>query len=421
MDRAVEGVSNKIKIVSTSRSTFSISYSARNGQFAQTFTKRIVETLIQSSNTSRKKMAVETDQFLDEQLRQAKQAMTANEEKLKQFKTAHLGALPEQSSANLNALNQLNSQLVAVENTLQRARDQQKLLDFRAQQQKRLGGLLSQNLPLPDLDLHAENAGTDSPNAIHLLLAKREEDLASLRTRYTAGHPDVIRLTKEVEELKQRLAQKSQESDRAAGEMQALSPTEGGEKINENVQAENTELPSNAVSDIETAEINIEAQSIKGEIAKSEKEKNSILALIKAYQAKLNLAPALEQELMSLSRERQGLETNYSNLQNKKFQAQMTENLEENRNSDTYKIIDEANLPDNPAFPDRVQLMMIGLIGGLAMGIGAAFGRELLDTTLGSEDEAAAVLKLPILATISEIPRKEPKGLIKISRMAKSA
>jgi capsular polysaccharide biosynthesis protein len=55
------------------------------------------------------------------------------------------------------------------------------------------------------------------------------------------------------------------------------------------------------------------------------------------------------------------------------------------------------------------------------LGIGAAFGRELLDTTLGSEDEVASILKLPTLAIISEISGKEPKRLVGMSNMPKSA
>jgi len=48
----------------------------------------MVETLIQFGNSSRKTRAMETDQFLDEQLRQTGQDLAANEQKIKQFKTS---------------------------------------------------------------------------------------------------------------------------------------------------------------------------------------------------------------------------------------------------------------------------------------------------------------------------------------------
>ena len=63
----------------------------------------------------------------------------------------------------------------------------------------------------------------------------------------------------------------------------------------------------------------------------------------------------------------------------------------------------------------------MGLGAGLAVGIGAALARDLLDTTLNSEDEVAAVIKLPVLATISEVPKKQPRRLIGSFGMRKSA
>jgi len=124
---------------------------------------------------------------------------------------------------------------------------------------------------------------------------------------------------------------------------------------------------------------------------------------------------------MALSREHEALKQQYSSLQGKKFQAQMTPNLEANKNSDTYRVIDEANLPESPAFPNRVQIALMGLGAGVVLGIGAAFGRELLDNTLGSEDEVAAVLKLPVLVSISEIPKKQPRRPIGSIGTRKSA
>ena len=163
--------------------------------------------------------------------------------------------------------------------------------------------------------------------------------------------------------------------------------------------------------DIESAEIKVEAESIKNEIEKREKEKEAILAQIKTYQGRLNLGPALDQEFMALSRDHDALKQQYTNLQSKKFQAEMTANLESDKNSDNYKIIDEANLPDKPAFPNRMHIALMGLGAGFVIGIVAAFGRELLDTTLSTEDEVAAALKLPVLVTISEVPGKQPKRL----------
>ena len=87
-------------------------------------TKRLAKDLIEMNNRSRKNQAIETDEFIDVELRQRASELTAQEEKLRSFKTAHLGQLPDQVSVNLEALNRLQAQLSSNENALQRAQNQ---------------------------------------------------------------------------------------------------------------------------------------------------------------------------------------------------------------------------------------------------------------------------------------------------------
>lgn len=398
MDRAVEAVRRSIQVLSISKNAFSVSYTATDPQIAQSFTRRIVESLLQDSSSSRKTRAMETDKFLDEQLRQAGVDLAGYEEKIKQFKTAHLGALPEQESGNMSALNSLHSRLTLAENALQNALDQKRLIELRAKDQSRYG--MSQRLTMPMSDIAEEDFGSGEASSGHSEeLAKREAELAQLRLRYTAGHPDVVRVTKEVELLKAQSAAAAKADDASkAGEE---SDSGQGELSIPELTADSGGMESAAES--------FESQSIKQEIAKREREKASILREIGVLRSRLNLAPALEQELRSLSREYDSLKLNYTNLQNKKFQSQMTANLETNRNTDTYKIIDDANLPDRPAFPNRLQMILLGLGAGVACAIGSVLARELLDTTLTTEDEVTSVLKLPVLASVSEISKKEMK------------
>ncbi|MBN1567586.1 MAG: hypothetical protein JXA73_07045 [Acidobacteria bacterium] len=408
MDEAINAVSRNIQIIGLSKDTFAISFSATDPHIAQDLTTRIVNDLIRASTSQRKTRALEADQFLDEQLRQTEQELQVHEEKIKQFKLSHLGELPEQNAANMNVLNGLNSQLAAVENALQRARDQEKLISFRLQEQKRLAALTLNN-PTPQIQQDYAAPALEDP-----LLKKKQAELAALSLKYTPRHPEVVRLAREVEELKrQSLAESS-----SAGGTPDFTSLEA--ESNEG-QAGSSGMVTDALLDMESAEIKIEAQAIQSEIAKREKERDSYLKQIRSYQAKLNLAPALEQAMVGLSREHEALKQQYANLQSKKFQAQMTANLEANRNNDSYKILDEANLPEKPSFPDRLQLLVMGLGAGLLLGIAAAFGRELLDTTLSNEDEVTAVLKLPVLATISEVPKKQPKRISGGIQIRKSA
>jgi capsular polysaccharide biosynthesis protein len=71
--------------------------------------------------------------------------------------------------------------------------------------------------------------------------------------------------------------------------------------------------------------------------------------------------------------------------------------------------MDEANLPELPSSPNRLQIALIGLLAGLVLGVGASLGRELLDSTLSTEEEAAAELKMPVLVSVYEISNREAR------------
>jgi len=405
IEDAIKAVRSGIEITNVSPDTFNIAFSSTDPQLAQSLTRRMVETLIQTNTSSRKNRAIETDRFLDEQLRQTQKDLAAQEEKVKQFKAMHLGALPEQSQAVMNALSRLDVQLASVENALENLQERKKMLAAMAQNQNRMA-LQTQDFFLSEEESAVVTSSTNVPNQ---LLAAKEAELAALSAKYTPKYPDVVRLTNEVEMLKRKLAQEKED---------AAKVTELALPGKQSIQPENANAMSDA--DILPTTDNLELEALNNDIRKKERERDAILKQIGQFQAKLNLAPALEQELRVLSRERDTLNQQYTSLQGKKFQAQMTATLEANESGDAYIVIDEANLPENPLPPTRIQIILLGMGAALVLGIGAAFGRELFDTTLNSEDEVAAVLKLPALATISEISPKETKNMITIGRMAKS-
>jgi polysaccharide chain length determinant protein (PEP-CTERM system associated) len=399
MEETVRDVRQRIGIERTSNDTFTLSFVDRDPKFAQTATKQLGDELIRLNTALRMDKVIVTDQFLDRQLRQAEQELTAQEEKIKQFKMAHLGELPEQASANLNNLSSLNSQLGAAENALQQARYQQKLLDFRVQQSKRAGALSVGT---------AEKKENPLAPLMDELAAKRSQRNAIL-AKYTAKHPDAERVSREILELEQQLKEGQLALDAEKNsDVAELTPLGDKSKNSSQAMVDNEQ---GSTADQGMDAFAFEAQTIKGEIQKRENEKQDILAQIRTIQAKLNLTPALEQELSALFREQDNRRQKYSNLQSKKFNSQMSATVETDKKNETYKIIDEANLPVKPVYPNRTQIILLGIGGGFAIGIAAAFGREFMDSTISSEEEAVAVLNLPILAIISEIPRR--KGSIR--------
>jgi polysaccharide biosynthesis transport protein len=409
MERAVGLVRQNIQIVVASSSTFILSFIAREPESARDITSRLASMLVEESSRARRDRAVDADKFVEDELQKAERDLRTQGDKIKDFKTKHLGELPEQSTANINVLNGLTTQLASVENALERARDQLKVLDFRLEEQKRLA-VLSENLQAQTASSKPDPAESLIPPPNPQLAAKKAQ-LAEFTAKYTDKHPDVIRLAREVQELERALAA----SNAAAGKTDGphateLTPLGQPQKT---ADAPPPPLPDSGravMFELAEAGIRSEIEKVNGQVAKLEKDKEEIGRQMKLVQGRLNLAPALEQELMALTRDEALLQQQYTTLQNKRFNTQMAKELETDVDRVFYRVIDPATLPEKPIFPDRRQMALIGIGAGLLLGVGGAFAREVFDSTVGSEEEAVAVLDLPVLAAIPEIPRELGRG-----------
>lgn len=405
METATASFARSIKIESLpGGSAFRLSFSALEPQAAREVTRRLAAALIQSNQSARRLRAVETDQFIEAQLRQTERDLNAQEEKIKQFKMTHLGQLPEQGAANLNLLSGLQTQLAAGENALQTSREHRKLLEFKLQEQKRLDAL-PRNLFSAEIPGSAESSRPAPPT--HTQLEQKRALLAELTAKYTPKHPDVVRLTLEVRDMERRQALERESADEQQAERATtLTPLGQGSAAGTQAGPPGVTDDRGIMFDVAAAEIRMEMERTDGQIARKEKERGEIERQMKVVQGRLNLAPALEQELASLNRDHEVLRRQYADLQSKKFSSQMSAALETDTRNETYRIVDEANLPTGSAFPDRLQIILMGIGAGFLVGLGAAFGREYLDPTLRLEEEVTAALGLPVLIAIPELPKQ---------------
>jgi succinoglycan biosynthesis transport protein ExoP len=86
----------------------------------------------------------------------------------------------------------------------------------------------------------------------------------------------------------------------------------------------------------------------------------------------------------------------YDGLLQKLKEAQVSAGL----NSSNVRIVDGAAIPSRPSRPDKRLNILLGLLLGLASGMGLAFLIESLDTTVSSPEEAESIAALPSLGVI---------------------
>lgn len=90
----------------------------------------------------------------------------------------------------------------------------------------------------------------------------------------------------------------------------------------------------------------------------------------------------------------------------------------------TIRLATAATAPDSPKSPRPKLALVAGLLGGLILGIGAAFASQALDSRLRREEQVAELFRLPVLGRIPRAVRRPgaaPLGADRLSRPAVEA
>ncbi len=356
---------------------FYIGFTAGNARVAQQVCAEITSMFIQENLRQREQSAQGTTTFLEGQLEEAKRNLDAQEAKLAQFQRKYMGSLPDETQTNFNLLNSLNGQLEAVTQSVNRAQQDKAYTEsILAQQTGAWESLKQGNNPHPE--------------AINQQLSAMENLLVSMQARYTAAHPEVIKLKAAIAEFKK----KAHETTVAAKETPAQKDQE-------------TSLPEppsiqQLRSQIHMFDVTIRANT---------REQERLQKQIGLYQSRLQLSPVVEQEYRQVTRDHQTALDFYSELLRKKNQSEMATDLERQQQGEQFAVLDPANLPEKPSFPNRPMFAGAGFGGGLALGLALVLLLEMRDKSMRTERDIEFYLQLPTLAMVPSVGNaKRRKG-----------
>lgn len=360
-------------------SAFKVSYSAGSPATAQQVTGELTSLFIEENLQNRQQMSEDTTNFLETQLDGARKNLEQQELRLREFKSRYLGQLPEQTASNMQILAGLQNRLQSASDRLNQGEQQKLYLQSMVTQYQTL------RRPPSAADKVGEGNGVFYSSSTQKLQQLKSQ-LADLRTKYTAQHPDVIRLEGEIAETEKQVAADEQLAQKTGA------PAAG--------QTANTD-------DLQTVGAMLQTQSqlkaVDFEIANRRSEIKSIEAEIETYQKKLNLAPAREQELAAITRDHEQSRAYYESLLAKRNQSEMATNLEKRQQGEQFRMIDPPSFPQRPYFPNRLLFSLGGVAFGIVLGVGSIVARELLNGRVYGEDELATIVKSPNVVLIPSV------------------
>ena len=361
---------------------FSISFVHTDPNLAMLTASRLASLFIEENLKSRVKRAVGTSEFLESQLKETKAKLAAQEEKVRQYKMRYSGQLPEELQANLNSLGRLQDQYRINADGISAAEQRKLTL------QSQLGTVEKGLQAVLHEDGRVEvDTSANSTQAIISELNTRRNQLNELSAKYTDQYPDVVRMRQEVEQLEKKLAEATM----------AVHPSrESGKE--ESIKR--TYMPFTGREKEEFRTLKAQLVSTDAEIAALKRERETIRRNIGAYQAKVDLAPRRDMEMITLTRDYDNLKKSYDDLLQKRDSATISEKLEISQKGDQFQILDPANLPEKPFKPKPKLIFGIAFLMAGILGFGGAIGLEKMDLSLRGVTDFKHYFDLPILASI---------------------
>ena len=393
-----EQVSGRTKTVS-----FRLTYTGDSRQSVADVTNAIAAFYIAQNDRMRSDEATQTTDFLKAQLLEAKKGLDRQESLLRQFTSAHTGELPQQMGVNLATLERMNTQL--------RLNGEQQLRIIE-QRERLMDGMLLQ----PTGGTAAARVAVDpdaSPEMVERLqkIEKSKQELTALEAKFSNRHPDVVRLRDQLVALEREavdadvaMQQKKQAEEQAAAARAASATAEA-------TTQSQRELPFRRRT----------VETLDAEIAKLRQDEAAIRATITAFELRLASTPERQQEYSLITRDWTSAKDLYDSLLKRYDEAQLSQNVETDRQGERFRVLETAIPPEGPSAPNRLRLMIMGFLLALAAGVAAVLAVEQFDTSFHSIDELREFTAVPVLVAIPPIGRAPVKQRVRMAFATASA
>jgi polysaccharide chain length determinant protein (PEP-CTERM system associated) len=378
----IERLTRDIQIRNTGRDNlYSLAYRDSDQDKAKRVVQSLVSIFVESSLGASRKDSDSAKTFLNEQIKQYEAKLEEAEARMKEFKLRNLDMQTPDGKDSTTRLAEMVGQLQAAQLQLreaENARDAAKsqLAAERAPQSGAgtTASLLQEsqvNISTPEIDARIE---------------AMKRNLDGLLQRYTDAHPDIVATRRLIKDLQDQKAKEMAELRKAA--MATASAGTPGAGPNNNVAAQEMQRL------VASAEVQVAA--LKARV-------NEYTQRLAAARAALKNAPQIEAEAAQLNRDYAIVKKNYEDLVARRQSAVMSGELEVASGVADFRLIDPPRVTPKPVSPNRLLLLPLPLLAGLAGGLLLAFVASQLRPVFLDAGELRTKTGLPVLGIVTVV------------------
>jgi len=378
MEDVVQGMRGDVTVTlvgeKENSASFRVSYVSNDAETARKVTERLASLYIEQNLRDRENQATSTSQFLETQLEDAKRRLVEQEQKLEAYREQHAGELPTQLQGNLQSIQNTNLQLQALNESMNRALERRLFLERQIAD--------TEALPIPDTPPPPVVVNGPAPTSTSQQLDAAKGRLNALLQYYTPDHPEIVTLQRLVTDLQTKLE----------GETPLSTPDGVPEKVMS---------PAEVAQRKRVADLKAELLVLDRQVETAHAEEARLKSSISSLQAKVDVLPSRESELVELTRDYSTLQAAYGSLLLKREDSMIAANLERRQIGEQFRVLDQASMPEKPFNQmQRIGVMASGAIAGAVLGLLLIGLLEYRDSSFRREEDVAKILSLPVLALI---------------------
>lgn len=388
---------------------FTLSFNSESPKTAQEVANELVSLYLDENLKRRSEAAAETTNFLALEGDKLREQIADLEKQLAVFKENHASSLPELQSLNLQLMDRTEQQLVEVERQINAAKERKVYLQAQLAQinpnsniysatgeriygaEDRLKSKEAEYVTLsasygsnhPDvikmqkeIDALRQEVGGETDNSqLILQLDNKRADLATMLDRYSDSHPDVKKLKQEIANL----------------EKMAARPTK--------IKPVSTAKPDNP------AYIQLQAQleAAEAELRAMSASKAKMNAKLSDFEQRLTQAPQVEREYHTLMRDYENATAKYREVKAKQMEADMAQAMEKDRKGERFSLIEPPMFPEEPFKPNRKAIVFLGFILSIGGAVGFVIVKESFNKAIFGSHQLMAATGAPPLVVLPYI------------------
>ncbi len=387
---------------------FNLSFDDRSPNIAQRVANELVTLYLNENLRARTQHAASTFEFLRAEGRALRQRMAELEGQLARFKEENQGALPELYQYNLQVVDRTEREIAEITLRLRELEKTQLDYDARLAQLSRYAPTI----------LPTGEAVLGDYDRLRALRSEYSRATAS----YSADHPDVRRLGSQIRALEANLGidgggdedaarELADARDRLAGlqeryshdhpevlrQQQLLTSLERRALgANGAVQSPQPDNPAWVL-------LNTQLQITRSETRALAAKQAELRERLTRHEGFLQRTPEVERSYNNIVLDLDNARAKYRELSAKQMEAELAQSLEQDRRGERFTLIDPPVLPQEPVSPNRVAILLIGLILGGITGVGVVALLEALDCSIRGERQLYALTGVNALAVVPYI------------------